>query len=380
MNAATPPPVFRVLHLNAGNMMGGIESLLLTVASCDDATPEMDHQFALTFDDTFAARLRGLGKKVHLLPQVRLRYVPSIYQSRRQLRMLLDQFHFDAVVSHSTWIQLIFGDVVRESRIPSVFWMHGPFDGHWLQKLASFQPPDFAICNSHWTRQTLDRCYPRTPSTVIYAPVPPHREAMNRDETRAALGIDASEVCILIAARMEAWKGHFDLLRALVGIKSAATWRLLIAGAPNSPSEKAYFESLQREAAAYGNVQFLGYRTDIAALMAAADIYCQPNRQPEPFGIAYVEALHAGVPVVTSAIGGAREILNRSTGILVEPGDAEGLARTLSQLIENRDLRIRLGSAGPARAHVLCDPARQMRMLSETLQSVIERAGGASAA
>jgi glycosyltransferase involved in cell wall biosynthesis len=292
------------------------------------------------------------------------------------LRNLLDETKFDIVISHSPWIQVIFGSVVRRRSLPLVFWMHGPFDGHWLQRLASFTRPDFAICNSRWTQSTLARFYPRVESEVIYAPVEPASISASRDDVRASLGLADKEIVILIAARMEAWKGHLDLVRALRQVSNASSWKLLIAGAPNTRDERAYFKSLELEAALpqfADRVQFLGFRSDIPALLGATDIYCQPNREPEAFGIVFVEAMNAGVPVITSALGGAREILNAQTGILVAPNDVEGLSLELARLIDDPQLRERLGSAGPARARELCDPARQMQMLSETLQSVIER-------
>jgi glycosyltransferase involved in cell wall biosynthesis len=366
----------RVLHLNAGNMMGGIESLLLTLATHGGESPETDHQFALCFDDTLGARLRALGDQVFLLPQVRLRHLPSIYQSRRRLRMLLEEFRFDIAITHSPWMQLIFGGVIRQHGIPLVFWMHGPCDGHWLQKLASHVHPDFVICNSQWTRSTLNRLYPQISSTVIYAPVAPSSESFDRAGTRVSLGIAEHDVAILIAARMEAWKGHLDLLRALSEVSTSTAWKLLIAGEPNTAAESAYFHELQREASAprlAGRVQFLGFRSDVAALFAASDIYCQPNREPEPFGIVFLEAMQAGVPVITSAMGGAREILNAETAMLIAPGDGKELARALGQLIGDPVGRAQLGKAGTARARELCGPARQMRSLSETIQSVVER-------
>jgi glycosyltransferase involved in cell wall biosynthesis len=318
--------------------------------------------------------LRAEKKVVRLLPQVRLRHLPSVWQSRRQLRRLLDEIKFDIVITHSPWVQSIFGGVAREDRLPLVFWMHGPFDGHWLQRLASFTRPDFAICNSRWTQSTLARFYPRLSSEVVYAPVAPASVSLDRNAVRDSLGLAEEEIVILIAARMEAWKGHLDLLRALKPLGSAH-WKLLIAGAPSTSEERAYYELLQHEAAVpelAARVQFLGFRCDIPALLGASDIYCQPNREPEPFGIVFVEAMHAGVPVITSALGGAQEILDTQTGILVTPNDGEGLSRELARLIGDRELRERLGSAGPARARELCDRARQMRMLSETLQAVIE--------
>lgn len=129
-------------------------------------------------------------------------------------------------------------------------------------------------------------------------------------------------------------------------------------------------EGLRAEAAALGigpRVNFLGERSDIARLLAAADIYCQPNICPESFGITFVEAMYAGLPVVTTAIGGALEIVDGSCGMLVEPNEPAALARALGKLIEDRELRARLSAAGPAHAAALCDPARQMAHLAEPL-------------
>jgi glycosyltransferase involved in cell wall biosynthesis len=108
----------------------------------------------------------------------------------------------------------------------------------------------------------------------------------------------------------------------------------------------------------------------VPRLLAAADIHCQPNTGPEPFGITFVEALQAGLPVVTTAQGGALEILDDSCGILTPPGDAESLATSLRELIERPDLRSQLGRAGPARASALCDPSRQMSRLHSLCEQV----------
>jgi glycosyltransferase involved in cell wall biosynthesis len=114
-------------------------------------------------------------------------------------------------------------------------------------------------------------------------------------------------------------------------------------------------------------VRFLGHRSDVPALMCAADIFCQPNADPEPFGVVFVEALQAGVPIVTYSMGGPQEILDQNCGILVPPGDLAGLHSALVRLMEDAPLRAKLGSAGPARAKSLCDPAQQIRRTYEIL-------------
>jgi glycosyltransferase involved in cell wall biosynthesis len=117
-------------------------------------------------------------------------------------------------------------------------------------------------------------------------------------------------------------------------------------------------------------VRFLGERTDVPNLLAAADIHCQPNSAPEPFGLAFVEALYAGLPVVTSDAGGAREIVTPQCGVLVPAGDRAALRDALAGLIGSRDRRATLGSAGPARAAELCDPVRQVASLEAALAAV----------
>ena len=79
-------------------------------------------------------------------------------------------------------------------------------------------------------------------------------------------------------------------------------------------------------------VRFLGQRADVPRLMAAADVFCQPNIGPEPFGIVFVEALYAGLPVVTSGFGGAAEIVDQTCGVLTTPGDPEAVAAALREL------------------------------------------------
>ena len=130
-------------------------------------------------------------------------------------------------------------------------------------------------------------------------------------------------------------------------------------------------EGLKRLASRLGiaeRVRFVGERADVARFLAAADIYCQPNVGPEAFGLTFVEAMRAGLPVVTTAIGGAREIVDDSCGVLVPPGDAHALASSLHTLIDGPGfLRARLGEGGPCRARQLCDPAAQLQRLHRVL-------------
>jgi glycosyltransferase involved in cell wall biosynthesis len=176
-------------------------------------------------------------------------------------------------------------------------------------------------------------------------------------------------------SRLEPYKGHALHLAALARLRDAAVpWECWMIGGVQRPHEAALLAGLERTAARLGiadRVRFLGQRSDVATLLAAADIHCQPNVGPEPFGITFVEGLAAGLPVVTGALGGALEIVDESCGVLVPPGDAGALAAALHRLIQDPVLRSAIGAAGPARARKLCDPATQIRALDELLATVV---------
>jgi glycosyltransferase involved in cell wall biosynthesis len=367
----------KVLHVHSGNMIGGIESVLLTFAEFATTCPKLQQRFALAFDDRFARSLRSTGATVHTLPEVQLRNPFSVIHSRRQLRRLIVDEDFDCVISHSTWCQVVYAPVSKRLRIPLFYWMHNNFDGHWLQRLASRTSPDLAVCNSAYTQSTLADVYPGTPSCIIHYPVrPPRSSPSARATLRRELEASPETVVILMASRTEAWKGHFNLLRAASEIKTGKNWIIWIAGAPQTTAEQSYFDSVQAEARRVrltDRIRFLGQRSDVPSLMRAADIFCQPNSDPEPFGVVFVEALQAGVPIVTYSMGGPQEILTENSGILVPPGDIAGLTNALVCLIEDAPLRSKLGLAGPARAQDLCDPARQIQRTYEVLSARCNR-------
>src|SRR6185369_17969768 len=78
-------------------------------------------------------------------------------------------------------------------------------------------------------------------------------------------------------------------------------------------------------------VAFLGRIDDVPALLAAADAVALPSRH-EGLGVAALEAMAAGRPLVASKVGGLPEVVGTDAGILVDPGDARALAAALAQL------------------------------------------------
>jgi glycosyltransferase involved in cell wall biosynthesis len=365
----------RVLHLGAGNLFGGIEVNLLTLARFRDACPDMRTEFGFCFDGKAAAELRQLGCAAHLFGAARLSRPWTVLAARRRLRQLLAGTSYDAVVCHETWVHTLFAPEVHRLGIPLVFWAHDRHTGAggWLKRLARRQRPDRVVCNSRYSAETMPAFFPGVPCTVIYCPVaPPPRPAAegSRAEFRRRCDTAEGAVVIVQVGRWEPHKGHLAHVEALGRLRDVPGWVCWQVGAPQQPPERAYQEEVV--AAAHKNgvaerVRFLGWQPDLGAVLAAADIYCQPNVRPEPFGITLVEALYAGLPVVASAEAGPLEIVTPDCGALAPPGDVPALSRALGDLVSDPARRGRLGERGPARAGALCDPTQQIRLLAEWL-------------
>jgi glycosyltransferase involved in cell wall biosynthesis len=101
-------------------------------------------------------------------------------------------------------------------------------------------------------------------------------------------------------------------------------------------------------------------------------VHCQSNLEPEPFGQVFVEALAAGLPVVTTNMGGGREIVTDSCGLRVA-AKPSAVAGALARLIDDPVLRASLSRAGPARAFELCDPRVRMVQLEALFADVVRR-------
>jgi glycosyltransferase involved in cell wall biosynthesis len=366
----------RVLHVHSGNLWGGIESFLVTLARTRSASSELSSEFALCFGGRLRDALVASDTPVHDLGAARARAPWSVFRSRRRLRRLLEREAFDVVVTHSPWDHAMFGGVAQRSSATAAFWLHDAVTGRqWLERWAALHRPAFAIANSHYTRETLASVFVDLPCAVhrypVAAPSTPPTLA-ERASIRRQLGATDDTVVVIQASRMQAWKGQLRLLRALAQAERSLPWLCVEVGGAQRASELAYAEEVKAEAERLGisdRVRFLGQRSDVPQLLAASDIFCQPNVGPEPFGIVFVEALHAGLPIVTSDFGGAREIVTSDVGYLA--GDDKALTESLSLLIRDRDKRQRLGAAGPERANALCDPVRQVAGLAPLLRAMM---------
>jgi glycosyltransferase involved in cell wall biosynthesis len=391
--------VLRALHLNAGNLYGGVETMLVTLAREAHRAPGMSPSFGACFDGRYSRELEALGHAVHPLGAVRLSRPDTVLRARRALTAYLQRGAADVVVCHQAWTYAVFGPAVRRASLPIALWLHTvSARRHWLERWAERRSPSVVVANSRYTAAAASNAFAGVPVECIYCPLSLATATPTtgveaaaagdaggpttavegatgavRASVRAACDTPLEDVVIVQVGRLETLKGHRVALEACALLRDVPGWTYWVVGGPQRPSDERVLGELMAQARRSGvesRVRFLGERDDVSRVLRAADLYCQPNVGAESFGLSLVEAMAAGLPVVASALGGAREIVDASCGVLTAAGDARSVARALRSLIIDPAARARLGAGARKRPDALCNPARQMRQIEEALARV----------
>lgn len=148
---------------------------------------------------------------------------------------------------------------------------------------------------------------------------------------------------IFVAYGRMVHKKGFDLLLEAFGklLSSGTQARLLIGG--DGP-ERSHLEKQVVDLEISSYVEFSGWINDVPAFLARGDVFILPSRD-EPFGIAIIEAMACGMPVIATLTKGPVEILDETTAFLVPAGNAEALASAMDNVLMQPERSARLASA-----------------------------------
>ena len=212
-----------------------------------------------------------------------------------------------------------------------------------LQRLVA-QPADAAVCVSEAVRELTVTRYRVAPERVRIArngiPLELLRGAATAARSRVLeeLGIEPGRPVLAMIGRLHAVKGHRDLLAMLPEIVRGCPRALLlvIGDGPERPD----CEALARSLGMSGHVRFLGRRSDVPRLLAAIDLVLMPSRS-EGLGLAAIEAVAAGRPVIAFAVGGLPEVVvDGVNGRLVRTGDHQAFASAVVETLRNPAQRL----------------------------------------
>ncbi len=191
------------------------------------------------------------------------------------------------------------------------------------------------------------------------------------NEVRRRLGISPEALVIGTVANLFPRKGYDVLIQALPElVKALPNLQYLIIGV----GDPGYEQHLRHQVQTLGLnavVHFVGFQPHVFPFLAALDAYVHPALM-EGFGIAVLEAMAMGKPVLATRVGGLPEIvLEGETGYLIPPGDAPALANMIVVLLRDPALRHRLGARGRSRVLTVFTLEALLRRLTELYQRLV---------
>jgi glycosyltransferase involved in cell wall biosynthesis len=193
--------------------------------------------------------------------------------------------------------------------------------------------------------------YGRAPAAEIPNAIPTDRytpDPVCRAAWRSQHEVPADALMFTCVAGLRPQKNHRLLIQAFAHASSQLADALLLLVGPPDRLDPAYAESLQRLAQELGlgqRVRFLGSRSDVPDILRASDVFVlSSDYEGNPLSV--LEAMAAGLPVVSTAVGGVPELVQHGvTGLLVPAGDARALAEAITQLGRDADQRAAMGNA-----------------------------------
>jgi glycosyltransferase involved in cell wall biosynthesis len=359
----TGAPSIRVLLVTANLDTGGVEELIRTlIAGLDRSRFEIAIAFLKT---------GTVAGEIAKFPDVRSYYIASTSRIVRFFRFwkIARTFRPHVVHNHACWYGLLIGFLAGARRIETVHNCYQWFRPHerLLYGLycllanrmiaVSRNVRDFTVKFFPFIRTGILSVVPNAVDVRKFFPLP------ETTALRNALAITSEEVVIGFIGRLTEQKGIPYLLEALnTLIPPGPPIHCIIIGTGDLEDD------LRRQAreVTTARVSFPGFRRDVPACLGLFDIFVLPSLwEGLPMGL--LEAMAAERPVVATAVGGSSEaVADGETGYLVEPRNVQQLADRLRTLINDPDLRKRMGSAGRKRVESLY-AAEQMVSSTEAL-------------
>lgn len=213
--------------------------------------------------------------------------------------------------------------------MPSDFWIH---------RDASALPADAVVCVSTAVATRQRDLYPGCPTQVVHPGVD-RADVLPTAVASAQLGLAGAGPFVGVVGRVEPWKGQDIAVRMLVELRRRGLGaRLVLIGEARSrtwPEFGPDVADLADELGVCEYVSFTGALGDVPALLPALDVLVCTSRE-EGFGLVAVEAMAAGVPVVSTRCGGPEDVVEHEvTGLLAASEDAVGLANQVQRVLSD---------------------------------------------
>ena len=383
----------KVLYVNHTGMLGGAEHSLLTLMEGlpDDLAP-----IVLSPAGPLHERVRTLGIRTEILPGTTASFRLHPVRTPRALVAMARSAVTVAQIAHRRGVDIIHANSVRAGLIAAPGRVTG--NPPTVVHVRDVVPPGITgtavkravalgshrtLCISEHVARSFGwgsrvQVIPNGVDLQRFDPA-----AGDRAARRAAIGLRPGEPALGVIAQLTPWKGQDDAIEALALVRRRHPQAKLILigeakflGRDTRFDNKAFEAGLVRRARQLGildAVMFLGERADIPELMHALDVVLVPSWE-EPFGRSVIEGMAMQRAVVATDVGGPREIIdNGATGLLASPRDPAGWATQIKRLLDDDELRARIGCAARASLHGRLDAGTHIRSVLAAYRELLNR-------
>lgn len=274
----------------------------------------------------------------------RCEHIPfhGIYDFVSLLRLvrLVKREKADLIHGHLTRGALYAGWAGCLTKVPNVATAHSTNAGKHFGRARRVIAVSNAVANF------LATCgYTKDRICTVHNGVPDYASIVDATKLNLAESLkDVSIPTITMVARLEQVKGHDIAFRALAKLKNLQ-WRLVLAGALDTPWADQ-MQTLASELEIAERINFVGHVDQVASIYLVTDILIAPSRR-EAFSLTLLEAASFALPIIASRVGGNSEaVIDQETGILVESEDVNELAAAIKALLNNMEVRTKMGRKG----------------------------------
>lgn len=329
----------RIMHSEAATSFGGQENRIFKEMCAMRARGHI-MQAVCQPHAQLANRLEDAGFTVHkMLMDGPRNYFAGVYK----LRKILHQNKIQVLNTHSRRDTMLAGLAARLARTPLIVRTR-----HLAIKPGSLISytgiPHRVTTVSNYVRNLLiERGASPDRVATVYSPIPLPDPVAN-STIRTELNIPEDAVVVGCVAVMREKKGHKALIDAMDKfLRQDNVYLVLVGdGEPLFSQLKTYVNDLGLSA----KILFTGRRNDIPNVLAGFDLFALATEQ-EASGTVFVEASAAGLPVIGTDVGGVSEMFTDGvSGLLIPPSDAPALEQALATLIQDKNLRLKMGQAG----------------------------------
>lgn len=372
----------RILYVTASGERGGAEIVLETLIEQLDRA-RFEPAVICLREGPLVARLRQqTGVDVAVVPAGHfrdpVRGLGTVWCLRREIRA-----RRSAVVHcNGTGAHLYAGIAARLAGVPSLYHLHDTVEWSWTRQgivhlLAALTPADATVAVSDFVARRFRESWgtSRTVSVIhngVVTPEDRRERAGVLNDSGGALrdGIEAGGPQIVWCGRLQRWKGTHIFVKAAALLRPRCpTASFVVVGGTLGGLDAGYdreLHELARSLDLNGCVRFTGHQSDVRPFLEDADMVVHSSLRPEPFGLAVLEAMALGKPVIASNLGGPVEMVEDGvSGLLVPPGDAPALAQAMEHLLDNDTLRSTMGREGRRRATELFNAAGMVRAFED---------------